>query len=109
MNRHACPHCGNSLRLRPLAHVPDGDGVLTFRCSFCGTLLRRNPQSVPLIAFLWGSRARSLTTFLLGVVIFSTIRALLGIPAFLTALAIFGGLLLAAALLSRRPAYSFAE
>ena len=112
MKRFNCPSCGQSLWLRLLPFVHLAAGQFRFSCNHCGTVLTYNtPQ--PLIEGpherLKGARLRAIIIFLLGIVLFSVIRAFLGRVFALATLAVVTLVLIAFYLLSLTPAYKIAD
>jgi hypothetical protein len=88
------------LRFRLLPHVPRH---LTFSCTYCRTVLTYSDANVPLGALLWGTKLRSLCTFLGGMLLFSGISLAAGHVVALAAIAILSVVLSATHLLSPSP------
>ena len=105
MKRFNCPNCGRSLFFRLLPHVPRRDGQFAFSCTHCGAVLTYTDAHVPLGTPLWGTKLRSLATFLVGMVLLWGIARLGGRVAALTVLAVAVAIYVAAYLFSPAPAY----
>ena len=93
------------MRFRLLPHVPRRDAQFTFSCVHCGAVLTYSDAHIPLGTILWGTKLRSLFTFLGGIVLLSAIHLAGGRVAALSALATTVVILGAAYLLSPQPAY----
>jgi hypothetical protein len=93
------------LGFRLLPHVPRLDRQFAFSCTHCGAVLTYSDAHIPLGTPLWGTKLRSLLTFLGGIVLLSAIHLAGGRVAALAALAIACVILGAAHLLSPNPAY----
>jgi hypothetical protein len=105
MSRFDCPSCAKSLRWRLLRHVPQSDGQLAFSCAHCAAVLAYSGDELPLGRLFWGTRVRSLFTFVGGIALFSAIDLAAGHAAALAAIGMVAVLLFAGYSFSPRPAY----
>lgn len=107
MSRFDCPSCSRSLRWRLLRHVPQGDTTFAFAfaCPHCGTVLTYSGDELPFGRFFWGTRVRSLVTFIGGIALFSGIDRAAGRTTMFAAIAVVAVLLFAGYAFSSRPAY----
>lgn len=105
MKRFDCPSCARPLGFRLLPHVPRPDGQIWFSCTHCGAVLTYSDAHIPLGKSLWGTRLRSLSTFLGGVVLLWGIELAVGRVAALTALLVVFVIYCTVFFLSPKPAY----
>ena len=90
----------------PLAPpCPAPRGEFAFTCTHCASVLTYDDAHVPLGTALWGTKLRSIFTFLGGMVILSAIELIGGRVAALATIAILGMIYGAIYLLSSKPAY----
>jgi hypothetical protein len=109
MKRFDCPACGKSLRFRLLPHVPAAGGEqIAFSCIHCNAVLTYSEAHVPLGRVLWGSRRRSVITFLGGLVLLYALEMLVGRALTMWALGIAVAAFVLAYLFSPAPAYRVA-
>lgn len=104
-----CPNCGASLRGRVLANVPRADGQIGFRCPHCDAVIGYAEGGNPIIDRLWGTRARSLLTFVGGLVATSLVGARFGRTAALGVVGAVAAAVVAAAWFSPNPRYRVLE
>jgi len=79
MKRFHCPACGKSLRFRLLPHVRTaGAEQIAFSCIHCNAVLTYSKAHIPLGSVLWGTRWRSVITFVGGIVLLYAIETAIG-------------------------------